>query len=653
MSNVIAIPKCSIPGVARCLLRAGVSVIPLSPNSKIPSIEWKNYQNAPMSEDLVNRVFNTNTGIGIVAGKISNITVIDVDDPDRFDTFYPIEKLRAQAQTIVRTARGFHFWFRYEPQLASRSFPEFGFDTKSDGGFVVVPPTSINRHKYSFIKCGIPSAIPEELLQKILSLRMKQEYQRNENVNLEEVLRKLHSITMHTPQERKPGIWRTKCPAHDDREPSLDVEVRGGGIHFKCWAGCEEEKIMAMLGFQPSKREVSLPTFEEIRSLGVSVEWIVSRLIPKQAITVLHGKGGVGKTWLMLQMGSCIADGRPFMGLSTQRIPVYYVDFENSLATLHDRAVVLGGSAMKIWHTSNTVPPPRLDSREWIRYKDLYPGLLIFDTLRSSQFQDENSSKDMAMVMVRLKVLRDLGFSIILIHHTPKSNEHIYKGSTAIQDQCDHVLSLDRVKGVGSEEEIDGNEEDWDYPLRLGVRGKTRYAPFSIYLTFDPEKGFEVAPDPDDEHLEAIHSLLVEFKTRKDLPPNQSQIVTLAKDLRINRKKLLRLLRKGEGRFWNSLPQSKSREILYDPIVPLSPPIYRENNGTMVPQNNDVFFPDAQMNFSQPIENASLSHCSEGIKNNGITEEVEVSFTASRDGGREGEKEMEFLDLSQEEVELL
>jgi hypothetical protein len=129
------------------------------------------------------------------------------------------------------------------------------------------------------------------------------------------------------------------------------------------------------------------------------------------------------------------------------------------------------------------------------------------------------------------------------------------------------------VRNVGSEQEIGGDEEDWDYPLRLGVRGKTRYEPFSLCLQFDPGKGFELAPDPDDDSLKNIHSLLVEFKEKEGASPNQSQIIGLAKDRRINRKRLLRLLRKGEGRLWHPLRQPQGRAILYDPIVPLSPPI--------------------------------------------------------------------------------
>lgn len=76
----------------------------------------------------------------------------------------------------------------------------------------------------------------------------------------------------------------------------------------------------------------------------------------------------------------------------------------------------------------------------------LPPGsLLVFDTLRASQSRDENDSQQMASIMMKLKILRDSGFTILLIHHTPKGNDNIYKGSTAIFDLSDHVLSFHTI----------------------------------------------------------------------------------------------------------------------------------------------------------------------------------------------------------------
>jgi putative DNA primase/helicase len=43
--------------------------------------------------------------------------------------------------------------------------------------------------------------------------------------------------------------WRALCPAHDDHNPSLSVLLdQGGGVHFKCFAGCPDAAIREALG---------------------------------------------------------------------------------------------------------------------------------------------------------------------------------------------------------------------------------------------------------------------------------------------------------------------------------------------------------------------------------------------------------------------
>jgi hypothetical protein len=311
----------------------------------------------------------------------------------------------------------------------------------------------------------------------------------------------------------------------------------------------------------------NLPTMATIYGMDIKVEWVVERIIPKQAITLLHGRGGCGKTWVGLQLGGCIADGLPFAGLKTDKMPSYYVDFENPMAVLHDRALVLGRSSLKIWHSSHRPFPPKLDAEEWGKYKSLPPGVLIVDTLRAAQMGDENSSKEMAIILGRLKELRDIGFTIILLHHTPKGNEKIYKGSPAILDLCDHVLSLEQVKEAGSSKVIEDND-NLDHPLRLGTRQKTRFLPCEIFLQFDPERGFERAIGPDEGFSEEIRKILL--GTQRQL--NQAELYESAKKkLAISRNRFHRLMKRGEGIFWVSrieTPPTGGKRVFYEPINP-------------------------------------------------------------------------------------
>jgi RecA/RadA recombinase len=359
-------------------------------------------------------------------------------------------------------------------------------------------------------------------------------------------------------------------------------------------------------------QKIELPTFGELSRLDVKVEYLIEGLIPKQAITMIFGPGGIGKSYLCLQLGSCVADGKPFCGLPTIKSYTYYIDFENPWRELCRRAKVLdpsSTSSMPVWHLSNPVQPPRLDSKDWPVLKTLPPGLLIIDSLRASHLLDENSSKDMALIMGRLKELRELGFTLILIHHTPKLDSRIYKGSTAIIDLCDHALGLERVKAVGSDQTVEDDNED--LPFRLGVRQKTRFAPFKTFLMFNPDHGFSRADDPDGASLVDMKALLEE-----GFDLNQSEFYRKVKtELGFTKGVFRRLLRKGTGSFWTETKGARNT-YFYRPVS-----VFQQEN-----QTSKKAFQKGQETLSFEVgNNTELSSFPEVSEKTQKTARVELS----------------------------
>jgi len=46
-----------------------------------------------------------------------------------------------------------------------------------------------------------------------------------------------------------PNRWSARCPAHDDRHPSLSIrELSDGTVLAKCWAGCGASDVMLAVG---------------------------------------------------------------------------------------------------------------------------------------------------------------------------------------------------------------------------------------------------------------------------------------------------------------------------------------------------------------------------------------------------------------------
>jgi putative DNA primase/helicase len=330
----------------------------------------------------------------------------------------------------------------------------------------------------------------------------------------------------------------------------------------------KQESLVQVSEFLPTDILSQLLRWNDIQNLTVSTKWLLDKLIPKEAITFLFSTVGGGKTWLMMQIAAAIANGVPFGDVKTLQTPVYYVDFENPLSVVNERMEKIGpADELYCWHLSNKTQPPRLDSPEWTLYKKLPPGLLIFDSLRSSQDGDENGSKDIAAVMSKLKQLRELGFTIVVLHHATKGKDGIYKGSTAIFDLSDHILYIER-KSKAKEDEF-----DLDAIYKFGCKGKTRFEPNEIFFTFDPARGFIPRQNPDINTMKVMADILED-----EGPLNQKAFRSILEDkLKMQKKLIFKLLKKGDGTYWITT-RGRNNSIMYS-CVPYSVPGFPPNKG--------------------------------------------------------------------------
>lgn len=63
---------------------------------------------------------------------------------------------------------------------------------------------------------------------------------------LETLLGRLEAV-----KQTKPSRWISRCPAHEDRTPSLSIrETDDGRILIHCFAGCETESVLDAVGLE-------------------------------------------------------------------------------------------------------------------------------------------------------------------------------------------------------------------------------------------------------------------------------------------------------------------------------------------------------------------------------------------------------------------
>ena len=126
------------------LAASGFSIIPLKKDKKPILRSWKQYQKNPASDAQIEEWWDTypNALIGVVTGKVSNITVIDVDTYKGGDhTQFP------KTFTVQTGNGGYHLYYKYKPgfTISANAYPDMpGIDLRSDGGYVVGPYSETN-----------------------------------------------------------------------------------------------------------------------------------------------------------------------------------------------------------------------------------------------------------------------------------------------------------------------------------------------------------------------------------------------------------------------------------------------------------------------------------------------------------------------------
>ena len=127
-------------------LSEGLSFIPIPFKSKVPAIEWKQFQTTRPTESQVKSWFNGHdTNIAVICGQVSGgLVVLDFDTKEGFDKFYlvAIEKIGLDLldfTRVSRTARGYHVWVKVTEPVKNQKYP--ALDVKSDGGYIIAPPS--------------------------------------------------------------------------------------------------------------------------------------------------------------------------------------------------------------------------------------------------------------------------------------------------------------------------------------------------------------------------------------------------------------------------------------------------------------------------------------------------------------------------------
>jgi hypothetical protein len=232
--------------------------------------------------------------------------------------------------------------------------------------------------------------------------------------------------------------------------------------------------------------DLKLFTVSELMNLS-EPDWLIENVFREGSFIGLYGPSGEGKTFLGLDWALSIAMGTPWCGHSVKKGPVVYVAAEGGRsirkrvkAWMLERGIASVHRAFFLLQSVQVKDEEQLAMlAECIKKRAGTPGLVVFDTLaRCFVGGDENSAKDMGAFIGGLTALhRELGASMLVLHHTGKQATEIERGSSALRAAADAMIYVSKDKNntiiVRNNKQKDDDEfEDITLRLRTVVLGR-------------------------------------------------------------------------------------------------------------------------------------------------------------------------------------
>jgi hypothetical protein len=418
--------------------RKGYSLIPvtLSWNEEkqkfdknIPIPTWGQHQTIAATESDLTGWWEHFGGesfrFGAVTGPVSGLFVLDVELEG---IEYLKDKEIPSGAVIIKTNRGFHYYFRWTAALEKKVTNKAGMkgvaglDVRGKGGYVVA---------WGLEELPEPASLPEPP-QWLLDLLPDREELTGRAIKpqnwITETLASLQDGTRNNGFAEVAGSLRARGFSPEDIFALLRSRAAEVGFaDSELWLVCR-----SIGRYKPRLVETSpAQTLETFIADRKPVNWLVDGIIAEMAIGFVPGLPKSFKTWLVMDLAIECARGGQWLGrFPCKQTQVLYIDQERPKGETQRRFAALAagkditamGDALRI-QTGGSVRLNFDASYELFRrqLRELRPGLVIVDSWATFHTCDENNKQSIQPVLERVKELREeFKCAIVFVDHENK-----------------------------------------------------------------------------------------------------------------------------------------------------------------------------------------------------------------------------------------
>ena len=161
---------------AMAYIEQGISVTVTAKGVRHPVGQWADLQTHLATQPQLEAAFEalTDGNIVMICGKLSGISVIDVDGQDGFNNLIASGIALPKTRSI-KSPHGWHLYYKYNPNLKTGLSSIKKVDIKSDGGCVCVPPSVVPDGRYEVLRGYELGELPDDMALKLNFTKVQRE----------------------------------------------------------------------------------------------------------------------------------------------------------------------------------------------------------------------------------------------------------------------------------------------------------------------------------------------------------------------------------------------------------------------------------------------------------------------------------------------
>ena len=214
----------------------------------------------------------------------------------------------------------------------------------------------------------------------------------------------------------------------------------------------------------------------ELTRQPYKANWLVKGYLEQGSLSHIFGKSGSGKSFITLSLAYCVCSGLPWFDCDVTKGGVVYLAGEGRAGLSKRLKALEQQHGLKPNNLFISDLPGRLTDEENVTeivesIKAVCPNvkLVIVDTLhRNMGVGDENSAKDIAMILSNLSQIMAINdTSVIIVHHSGHNETNRGRGSSAITAAMDMEYSVKKTDNLITMACTKSKDHEEPAPVRL------------------------------------------------------------------------------------------------------------------------------------------------------------------------------------------